>query len=1543
MNTRIRSICLALAVSVLATLLPHVSCLANPVRASAPSDPHEVETLIGSVHFPEALVSTAPTSTEENLALAQAIVAYENRSEPDDVGPLTQFVAEHPNSGWSTSIMTNVGYSNLHFGYYSRALDAWRRAWVSGRDATEPRAKALTDGAVGQLIRLYAALGKIGDVSALFKDIGARPITGSATEALQAARDIVRLAEKDPRHLFNCGPTALKALLTSLGATPEQVDFLQWYRARPGGTSLEEVGQLADKAKFPFKLIFRKPGEAIPKAAVVHWKVGHFAAIVGESAGRLTVIDPIFPGRSVRVTRAALDAEASGYYLVPANETIDEWRSVDNREASYIWGKGPTTGVVPGDAGDPDANPNGCPEGMCRYNIKESAVSLTLSDTPLGYSPPLGPSPRTIISYNQRDTSLPATFNFFNVGPKWSLNWLTYIHDDPTDPGANVSRYNGGGEEYYYTGYSSSTGRFTAETIDGSILTLDSQNPIRYRRLRPDGTVQIYASPQSGQFSFSRRVFLSQVIDPQGNALTLDYDGQMRLLSVTDATGRQTTFSYNPLGQSLQVTGITDPFGRTAKLNYDTTFGNLTSITDVIGLTSSFTYISYSYIDSMTTPYGVTNFSFTSAATAGPPRFLQITDPLGYSEREEWLEPAPIPGSEPASAIPQGMPVTPTNQYLEYRNSFHWDKNQYVLAGCTPTGGCDYTKARVRHFTHAPNSSLKSTTIDSVKEPLENRVWFSYPGQSSSVFSGSYNKPIAIGRVLDDGSTQLTQNAYDTSSFFNLTQQIDPIGRVTQFSYAANDIDLLSIAQSTAKGVLTPVAQFTYNDKHRPLVYTDAAGQSAFYTYNGAGQPISATNALRETTSYQYDSAGNLTTIINANSATAASFTYDGYARVRTYTDSEGWTATYDYDAADRVTKITYPDGTADLYVYDKLDLASFQDREGRLWTYTHDANRRLTKIVDPLGEQTQFGYNGAGALTSLTDAKGNVTSWTYDVRGRLTSKQYADSSTVSYSYETTTSRLKSVTDALGQIKQYAYANDNRLTGVAYSNAVNPTPNVAFSYDPYLPRVASMTDGNGATQYSYAGSFSFGALRLQQECFVPTGASSCAYQIDYAYDALGRRSSRTVSGSGAETFQYDAIGRLTGHASDLGSFTPSYLGQTDQITQRQLLNSTLSTSWSYLPNSGDRRLASINNVGLSASQFSGFQFTTTPENFITSITETSDAAAVYPPATNQLASYNNLNQLTNLSGQSLSYDANGNLLSDGQRTYSWDAESRLVGIAYPGQPGKATAFAYDGLGRRTAIASTPTGGGNVVPTSYVWCGPQICQARNATNAPTRGYYAEGEFVFGTPAQSYYYGVDQIGSVRRAFASTTSAPAYTFDPYGNTLQTAAPLTDFTYAEMFHNADSGLLLSLFRAYDPVTGRWSSRDPIGELDSLSTNVYTYVDGNVLSFIDPLGLMKLPSDPGKLAPIWTPDPRHRDPNGQRFTDPEGNILDFHRGRPGSPGWRGKDHWHYNQCDQHLPPGDEVPDPQYPSTPRQPLPYVRYGTGLGAFLGTLFWSSSAY
>ena len=57
-------------------------------------------------------------------------------------------------------------------------------------------------------------------------------------------------------------------------------------------------------------------------------------------------------------------------------------------------------------------------------------------------------------------------------------------------------------------------------------------------------------------------------------------------------------------------------------------------------------------------------------------------------------------------------------------------------------------------------------------------------------------------------------------------------------------------------------------------------------------------------------------------------------------------------------------------------------------------------------------------------------------------------------------------------------------------------------------------------------------------------------------------------------------------------------------------------------------MAGINNVGLTSGQFSTTDYTTTPENFISWITETSDSTSVYPTALTQTASYNNLNQLT---------------------------------------------------------------------------------------------------------------------------------------------------------------------------------------------------------------------------------------------------------------------------------------------------------------------------
>ena len=71
---------------------------------------------------------------------------------------------------------------------------------------------------------------------------------------------------------------------------------------------------------------------------------------------------------------------------------------------------------------------------MCGYDFTEMVVSLNLNDRPVGYAPPKGPPVYLTLTYNQREANQPANFSFFNVSPKWTLNWLSYIEDNLPTP-----------------------------------------------------------------------------------------------------------------------------------------------------------------------------------------------------------------------------------------------------------------------------------------------------------------------------------------------------------------------------------------------------------------------------------------------------------------------------------------------------------------------------------------------------------------------------------------------------------------------------------------------------------------------------------------------------------------------------------------------------------------------------------------------------------------------------------------------------------------------------------------------------------------------------------------------------------------------------------------------------------------------------------------------------------------------------------------------------------------------------------------------------
>jgi RHS repeat-associated protein len=1444
-----------------------LSLAAPPAHAGATADV-PAAAVTQAAHFEEPLLPSAATTGEENAALLQALDAYKAQPAKDDFAPIANFLDTHPKSAWRIALLADMGLLDYHYGYFSRAISNWQDAWDAGRSNTDPRVKALVDRVAGELLRMHARLGHADDIEHLIADIGDRKLTGQATEDLTGAREGLYVFRNNPGIGYLCGPMALKNLLLSLGRPADQVRFLDDYRSGPHGVSLEEVATLATKAKLDFHLVHRDANQPIPIPSVIHWKVSHFAAIVGEQNGRYHIKDPTF-GHDLWVTRGALDTEGSGYFLALGKQDSGPWRLVASEEASHIRGMGYTNNNDPdddtpddppcdcdggsnasGDSGPGEADAGDDDTGMTVYHFTEMLNSLKLVDSPVGYTPPKGPAVPVTITYNQREASQPANFSFFNVSPKWTLNWLAYIQDDPTNVGGNVSRIVGGGGSITETGYSG--GAFTMEEKTGAVLaTVPGAQP-SYTLTFPDGSVNTYAV-SNGATTYPRIIFLSQMADRYGNTLGFTYDSQFRLTAIKDATARSTTFSYTNTAFPLQVTKITDPFRRAATLTYDST-GRLIQITDVLGLVSKYTYDANSLVDALTTPYGTTNFSY---GQNGNSLYLQATDPLGYTERVEYIQGAPgIPFSDPSNTVPVGI-IAPFNEYLSDRDTYYWDKHAYAVASG------NYTQARNKHWVHlASNTNVTGGVIESIKRPLENRIWFNYPGQPNgglgTAISGTLDSPSIIGRVLDDGTTQLKQLAYNTAG--NMTSTTDPVGRQTSITYAANNIDLVSVQQKTGPSTTATIAQYGSYYKHLPETFTDAAGQLWKFAYNTAGQITQTTDPLGYSKKYTYNAIGYLTTITNQNGKTEASYTYDTYGHVATVTDSEGWKLTYAYDAFNRVTKETFPDGTTRQYVWKNLDLASYTDRQNRTTTYTYDANRNLTSVTDAAGNVTKYGYWENNKAKTLTDANGNVTNFGIDIESRPTGKTFADGSAIANTYESTTSRLKSVTDALSQIKQYSYTVDDRISGITYLNAINATPSVSLAYDPYWPRIVSMQDGSGTTRYSYVASGTPGALHLAQETGPFTNAS-----VAYQWDSLGRVVQKRVGGN-PETLAYDPLGRVVSHANDIGEFTLAYLGQTAQIASLQ--GAGIGTQWTYDTNTNDRRLLSISNGPGTRT----FGYTTTPEADITGITETLGSTSqswtdgydkadrlltatlstgatfgyTYDKASNITAiktssattsiGYNDLNQAKAFNSKNFTYDLNGNLTQDDLHTYQWDAENRLIGIGFIGKTGVTESFSYDGRNHR--IASTVQNGSVATVTHYFWCGESLCEGRNARDKVIRRYFVEGEEA---PAAGtlLYYGRDHIGSVRDLVSASTGTlvGSMDFDPYGNTIKAAGQVaSNFQYAGLVQDQQSGLALANYRQYDSRLGHWLNRDPMSEAGGI--NLYAYSGGNPIMHWDPTGL---------------------------------------------------------------------------------------------------------
>ncbi len=1425
----------------------------------------------------ELLLPARDATEAEVAAVKSAKETFLAREDAEDVSAWTAFLAQQTTSPYRLAVLVNLASGYFKTGRFSGCLNAYEDAWEIGKELRGTPVEMLAGRAAGELAMMYARLGRYEELEALLNETKDKPFQGPGSNLLTNAQSGFELMTVSPGTSFRCGPMALSRILASQGRKDVMPTEIRESVSTRQGISLAKVQELAGEVGLGnLKASKRVPGSEVLVPSVVHWKEGHYAAVVQELNGKYLLEDSTFALlHPIWVTKATLDEEASGYFLADLSQNPAGWSAINAEEAGQVWGRGETA------SGDPEATgPNdrsaknessggGEAEGECgmaQWDIHLMLVSLNIRDKPLGYTPPVGPPVMVTATYNSRQNQSIATTSHTNFGPKWSLSSVAYLIGDTS----SVTVVGGYGASESYQGAPGQPGLYRRNKKSYSMI-LRSGLTSFYTRQWPDGTEEEY-----GYEGPTGTVYRTKLRDPSGNELTYHYSNiggyEVVLTKITDAIGQETLFEYANGG--LTPTKITDPFGRTATFAYNDE-KQLISITDMIGIQSAFTYLTNSdFIETMTTPYGTTQFETGSQNAA---RWMQVTHPNGDMERAEFRHNGEGVGSNPG-AIPDGIMVDLS--YHNYRNSFYWDRK------AMKEGAGDVTKAKLTHFLHMHgNVYMTSPLVESEKEALEERVFYNYAGQQDPITESADSSRVSkIARRLEDGTTQLYEMEYNEAG--KPTRLKDPDGRITLIEYAENFNDVTAIRQQVTPPVPgvggnpgTPavtvlLASYTYNGSGHPLTFTDAGGNVTSFTYNPRGQMLTMTQPGGATTEFTYDGNGYMTSVQGALGGTAdnATFGYDGKGRLNSVTDAAGMTLTTQYDNLNRVVSKAYPDGSTEQWTYEAMRPKTFRTRNNRQYTYKYNSMAQLVEIADHDNRKTLLDWCKCGDLKTIIDPMQRMTKFFHDVQGRLTGKQYADGSTTQIQYEPIAGRMKKLVDEEGREQTFTYTKSNQLAGISYSGTGNPAPPMTLTWDPAFVRLSSYTDGTGTTNLTYKpmhtnvpGTAQGGAGRLAS-----VDGPMANDVIDYNYDAKGQMTSRSIGGI-TESYSYDALGRMAGMNNPLGIFGYAYEQASQRVSTVTMPNGA-ALEMTYFNNAGLRMLKDLTNKKGGGAEVSKFSYTYNMDSNITSLTRHSDGGAgqmdnVNLDGVGRLTGYQKALSGGGSKNYTYSYDAAGNRETetiDGTptqathnllnqvthltpspavaRSYEWDRAGRLSAIV---QGTHRTEFGYDAFGRKARIRELENGV-EVADRRFLWVGFQLAQERTAAGAVVKQFFRQG---FTTSAGSFYYMRDHLGSIREVVDGTGAVRArYDYDPFGRRVKLAGDIdSDFGFTGALYHEPSQLCLMYARAYDANLGRWISRDPEGE--GTSPNLYAYVKNNPVRYADLLGMDLTEYSPSDLA----------------------------------------------------------------------------------------------
>ncbi|HEY9754985.1 MAG TPA: RHS repeat-associated core domain-containing protein [Oculatellaceae cyanobacterium] len=1071
------------------------------------------------------------TSMAENLELAKSLTDFKNRQDPEDISALKHFIESHPKSRWSVSLLVSLGQERLETGYISEALQLWNRAWDMSKQVHSPKQRAVANEALASLVSLESRLGLMSSLKQHLSEAQTRKFTGSAAQRIKDASDGLWTMQHHPEIAFKCGPFAVNTL-SYFGSPTKAIGCSETIKKAASGTNGTNLSQLkdwADKLGLKTQLAKRSKGSKIIVPSVVHYSVGHFAAITDNDGGRYQIQDPTFGDEGhFRVTSKAIDSEMDGYCLVPTGPLPAGWQALTQKEGESVWGKGVASSRDPGKT---PGCPHKCPvcpcprTGMAAASAFAMNATLNIGDTPLFYNPPIGPAMSMNANYNFNEGYQPSTFTFTNLGPDWSFNWVSYLTVDASQ-NVNVRTRGGGYEIYNYVSSSYSP----ALVGQAQIVNLGGGS---WQRVMPDGSAENFT------LSDGTNTYMTSVADPQGNAVSISYDGNYRVTGITDACGNASAVTYvsNVPGNAgfYKIAGITDAFGRSASFSYDTTTTFLTGITDAAGNQSKFSYdTSSSFINVMTTPYGSTSFYKyvpQGGAPTYPPTGLRFSFPDGsQSVIENWIG--------------------------EQKETYYWDREAIAQYPCDPIN-LNYSHCQSTRWLWEQATNAQAPVANWVRSALEAPVVNFYPGENNQDYCGTSDKPILVAKNLTGFKETATLSGSVTAGDIlgiQISDQLMPGSSETVHYTVKTGDTLATIAAGLAAAVNSDWSLQAFGisataSSASVIISSQSYNQTA-YTSASVGSPT-------ETITFAVgpNPAGVATFSGSATSGDVLSISVHdtalpGGLETVSYTVQPGDTlATITQQLAVALNADTNLRSIGLISIWliptwipSTNPLLGIQSNSSNSTTYSASVSSGATEAislgstVNGLVQQTFYQRNAIGNITQKIDPIGRIVNYTYASNLIDLTEASVPASPSSYligqwAYANPSAphRVTLYTDGSGQQTHYTYNSLAELATIVDANSNTTT----FSHDAngYLTQIQGPLSGSqDVTIFSY---FGYG---------LPfTITDSEGYIQTFAYDSLNRSTGTTYPDGTSDTTTYnrldavlktDRIGRSTAYSYD---------------------------------------------------------------------------------------------------------------------------------------------------------------------------------------------------------------------------------------------------------------------------------------------------------------------------------------------------------------------------------------------------------------------------